>query len=122
MRIDPLGGSAMEPSVRATGDGHLAVAYYHSTASDALDSVRRWTTDVAVSRDAGTNFTYATVSRHVVYVESEANASATLFDLLAIAIDRRGMVNVVWTDDGAAYPNDIKTQIEFARQIRGRPL
>ncbi len=122
IRVDPVGGSAMEPSVRATGNGHLAVAYYHSTAADALDNVRDWTTDVAVSRDGGTTFTYASASHHVVYVGSEANAMSTLFDLLAVAIDHRGHVNVVWTDDGTTHPNDIKTQIEFARQIGGPPL
>ena len=100
----------------------MAVAYYHSAASDAFDNVRRWTTDVAVSRDGGRTFAHAPVSRHVVYVGSEANASATLFDLLAIAIDRRGLINVVWTDDGERYPNDVKTQIEFARQIAGGRL
>jgi hypothetical protein len=122
IRIDPVGGSAMEPSVRATGNRHLAVAYYHSTAGDAFDKVRNWTTDVAVSRNGASTFTFASASHHVVYVGSEANASATLFDLLAIAIDHQGSRNVVWTSDGATYPNDIKTQIEFARQTGGPRL
>ena len=107
----------MEPSVRATGDGHVDVAYYHSTASDAGDQVRRGTVDVAVSRDAGHAFRYGTASPHVVYVGSEANAQSTLFDLLAFALDRHGAANVAWTDDGSTYPNDVRTQIEYAREI-----
>ena len=122
VRVDPPGGSAMEPSVRATGDGHVAVAYYHAGAGDARDVVRRWTTDVATSRDGAGTFTYASASNHVVYVGTESNASATLFDLLAIEIGRDGFVNVAWTDDGTTYPTDVKTQIEFARQAIGDPL
>jgi hypothetical protein len=118
-RIDPAEGSAMEPAVQATGDGGLAVAYYHAGAEDARDHVRAWTTDVAVSRDGGATFAYGSASGHVVYMGDEANAQSTLFDLLGLAIDAQGRVNVVWTDDGTTYPNDLKTQIEFARQAEG---
>lgn len=113
-RLDPASGSAMMPMLTATGDGHVSVAYYSSTFSDAGTATRPWDFVVADSRDGGRTWNRATVARNA-YLGSAASHQTVIWDLVGLTHDRQGRLVVAWTDQ-LGKPGG-PTVIRFARQV-----
>lgn len=96
--IDSAHGNGMVGWTWAGGHGHLDVAYYRSTATDAVTTARPWDLVVADSRDGGHTWQTATVER-AAYTGSADAHQLVVWDLLGLIRDRHGHLVVAWTDD-----------------------
>ncbi|HZU71999.1 MAG TPA: sialidase family protein [Acidimicrobiales bacterium] len=110
------GGSGMLPWVVAAGDGNVGIAWYASASSNGETASVPWVVEAAVSHDGGRKWSVGGVSDHVVYGGSGYTHQPVVWDLLGLAFDSHGMLNVAWGDvgDNATGP----AGIEFSRQIR----
>jgi hypothetical protein len=66
----------------------------------------------AISHDAGAKWTEATVSDDYAYWGRGADHQSAIWDLLGLAMDRRGLLDIAWSAQGGG-----QAEIEFAHQL-----
>lgn len=131
--VDDKGGQDLFGWVAGGGAGVAVVAWYHTASADKNADDAQWVVQVAQVRGLmgrRPDVQKALASGHVMHIGGictlgifcgvlpGSSSDRSLLDFFKVAVDPKGMVEVVWSDNNR--PGAVKTGVGFARQTRGQ--